>query len=130
MAAQTTDVIAQFFDELAARKHEPRLEKTNGTLRFEVVNGSRTELFLLTVKKGDVAVSRRTGAADLVVRGERHLLERVFRGRANAMAAVLRGELMIIGFAPELLVLFQRLLPRPRDASRMGRRAGYTRRQR
>jgi putative sterol carrier protein len=104
------------------------LEKVTGSVRFDVIDGSRTQRWLVTVKKGDIAVSRKNAAADLVVRGERELLERVFSGKENALAAVLRGELTISG-ASELLVLFQRFLPRPHDARRKGVPAGYARRQ-
>ncbi len=108
-----TDVIAGVFDELAARGHEPQLEKATATVRFDVKDGSRTQRWLLTVKKGDLQVSRRNAAADLVIRCDRTLAERLFTGKANAMSAVLRGELAVEGSA-ELLVLVQRLLPRPR----------------
>jgi predicted lipid carrier protein YhbT len=126
-----TDAIAQFFDGLAARGHEPMLEKTTGTLRFDVVEGKRTDRWFLTVKKGDLTVSRRNVAADLVIRGERPLFEKMVRGKANALAAVLRGSLTIDASSregAELLVLFQRLLPRPRDARSKGRAAGYAKR--
>ena len=128
MTTSTMDAVELFFEELGSRGHEPRLEKAEGSLRFEVSEGKRTERWLVTVKKGDVEVSRRNASADLVLRAPRPLFGRLVRGRANAMAAVLRGELIIEGFAPELLVLFQRLLPRPKDARRMGRKAGYARR--
>jgi hypothetical protein len=40
----------------------------------------------------------------------------MMRGEVNAMAAYLRGELILEG-DPELLVLFQRVLPGPATAS-------------
>jgi putative sterol carrier protein len=123
------DPIGGFFDELAARRHEPLLEKVTGTLRFDVTNGRQTRRWLLTVKKGELTVSRNNAAADLVLRGKRPLLERMFKGKANGMSAVLRGELTVEGNS-ELLVLFQRLLPRPRDVRKKGVAAGYARRQR
>jgi putative sterol carrier protein len=123
-----TDVIAAVFDQLAARGHEPQLEKATATVRFDVRDGSRTQRWLLTVKKGDLTVSRRNAVADLVIRCDRTLAERLFTGKANAMSAVLRGELAVEGSA-ELLVLVQRLLPRPRLARRKGLAAGYARRQ-
>jgi Alkyl sulfatase C-terminal len=125
------DPTTEFFDGLAARGHEPLLDKATGTLRFDVVDGKRTERWFLIVKKGDLTVSRRNVEADLVVRCERPLFEELITGKANAMAAVLRGAMSIAatsGEAAELLVLFQRLLPRPRDARQKGRAAGYARR--
>jgi hypothetical protein len=123
------DAIAEYFDELTSRGHAPMLEKVTATLRFDVVNGKRTERWLLRVEKGDLEVSRRNIAADAVFRAERPLFERVFSGKANPVAAFLRGELFVEG-RPELIVLFQRLVPRPGDARTKGVTAGYARRQR
>jgi hypothetical protein len=120
----TRDPVAGFFDELGARGHEPLLDAATCKVRFDVVDGRRTERWTLTVTKGDLAVSRAAGASDLVIRGERPLLERLVRGEANAMAALLRGELTLDGTS-ELIVLVQRLFPRPRRtraASRARRR--------
>jgi putative sterol carrier protein len=122
------DVIAAVFDEVAARGHVPQLEKVNVKVRFDLTEGRRTEHWLLTVSKGDMQVSRKRATADLVIGCERALAERIFTGRANAMSAVLRGELTVTGSA-ELLVLVQRFLPRPRVARQKGVAAGYARRQ-
>jgi hypothetical protein len=102
-----------FFHELEARGHEPALEKMTGTLRFDVVQGPRrTARWLVSVKRGDVAVARGGGAADCVVRADAELFEGVARGRVNAFAAMLRGALQAEGDVA-LLVLFQRLFPAP-----------------
>jgi hypothetical protein len=124
-----TDPVAEFFDGLAAREHEPLLEKAAGTFRLDVLDGKRTERWFLTLAKGDLAVSRGRGAADVVMRVERPLAERLVQGKANALSAVLRGAMTVEG-NPELLVLFQRLLPRPRDARASGRAAGHAGRRR
>jgi alkyl sulfatase BDS1-like metallo-beta-lactamase superfamily hydrolase len=123
------DAVAGIFDSLAARGHDPRLGSVTATVRFDVVDGRRTQHWLLSVKNGDVQVSRKSSAADLVIRCERALAERLFTGKANAMSAVLRGELTVEGSA-DLLVLIQRLLPRPRAARRKGIAAGYAGRSR
>ena len=119
-----TDVVAAVFDELAAIGHAPHLENVNATMRFDVKDGGKTQRWLVTVKKGDVQVSRRNAAADLVIRCDRSLADRLVTGKANAMSAVLRGELTVEGSA-DLLVLIQRLLPRPRAARKRGVAAGY-----
>jgi predicted lipid carrier protein YhbT len=127
------DATTEFFELLASRGHEPLLEKATGTLRFDIVDGRKTERWFLTTTKGDLAVSRKNVAADLVIRGDRTLFERMVRGKANAMAALLRGALTIEAEsreAPELLVLFQRLLPRPHAARTRGRATGSARRHR
>jgi hypothetical protein len=124
------DAIAEFMDGLATRGYEPALAKATGAVRFDVVDGGRTERWILTLNRGTLDVSRGDGAADLVVRLDRPLFERIVRGRANAFAAVLRGEATIEGGeSSDLLVQIQRLLPRPRGSG-TGVPAGYARRQR
>jgi putative sterol carrier protein len=117
-AGQSSDAIAEFFAELGRRGHEPLLENASGSARFDVTGGKRTERWLLTIDKGDLAVSRTNAAADCVVRVDRTAFERAVKGKFNLMAAALRGELTIDG-DPRLLVLLQRLFPRP---SRLRRR--------
>ena len=101
-----------FFRELGDRGHVPSLAKTTGTMRFDLSDGGRTERWLLTLDKGYVSVSRKNLSADCVVRTERTLFDEMVSGKVNGMAAYLRGELAFEG-DPELLVLFQRILPAP-----------------
>jgi len=122
------DAIARFFDELAARGPEPLLGNATGAVRFDVVSGTRTERWVVMVRKGEIDVSGGDVTPDLVIRADRSLLERIVGGKANAMAALLRGELAIDGDS-DLLVLMQRLFPRPRG-SRATTTAGDARRKR
>jgi putative sterol carrier protein len=114
-----TDSTAEFFQELGRRGHEPLLEKGTGTVRFDLVDDTRTDRWLVTLDKGDVSVSHKNAAADCVVRAERKLFDAMASGGVNGMAAYLRGELTLEG-DPELLVLIQRVLPGP--ATRRARR--------
>ena len=109
---KTSDAIAEFFAELDRRGHEPLLENARGSARFDVTDGKQTDRWLLTIEKGDLAVSRKNAAADCVVRVDRAAFERAVKGKFNLMAAALRGE-FTIGGDPRLLVLLQRLFPRP-----------------
>jgi putative sterol carrier protein len=102
----TTD----FFEGLGTRGHEPLLERASGTIRIELTNGKRT-VWLVTIERGDVTVTRRNARADCVVRGPEKLFDAAVKGRASAMAAVLRGAVEVEG-DPELLVLFQRVFGR------------------
>jgi predicted lipid carrier protein YhbT len=111
-----TDAAAELFQKLADRRHEPLLEKAIGTIRLDLVDGKRIDRWFVALDKGDVSVSRKNVAADCVVRGDRRLFEAMMRGEVNAMAAYLRGELILEG-DPELLVLFQRVLPGPATPS-------------
>jgi ubiquinone biosynthesis protein UbiJ len=118
-----TDPTAEFFDGLRGQGYQPLLQKVNGTLRFDVVDGKRTARWFLTVKKGDVKVSRQGSAADCIVRGDKALVDGILSGKVNAFAATLRGELDIEGDL-ELMVLFQRLLPGPAASQRASELAG------
>ena len=106
------DTTTEFFDNLSRRGHEPLLEKASGTLRFELDERKRTDRWLVTVEKGNVTVSRKAAKADVVVRTDRALFDKLASGRQNAMAAILRGEIGIEGRV-QLLALFQRLFPSP-----------------
>jgi putative sterol carrier protein len=106
------DATSEFFDDLAQRGHQPMLEKVSGTMRFDLRDGDRTERWLLTIDKGDIAVSHRNAKADCVLRAERQLFDGLASGDINGMAALLRGAIAVEG-DPQLIVLFQRLLPGP-----------------
>ena len=88
------------------------LEKTRGTLRFDLATGKRTERWLIEIENGDVSISHRNGRADCVVRAKKSLFDGIAGGQQNAMAAVLRGEVGIEGDRT-LLVRFQKLFPGP-----------------
>ena len=123
-----TDPTSEFFGKLSRRGHEPLLAKATGSARFDLVHGKRTDRWLLTIDKGNLAVSRKNAAAGCVMRADKALFDRVVTGELNAVAAVLRGELAVEGDW-RLLVLVQRLFPGPPGARRKGRAAGYARRQ-
>ncbi len=110
-----TDSTAEFFEDLGRRGQEPLLGRTTGTIRFDLADGARTEHWLVAVTKGNVAVSRNNAGADCVVRTEKALFDDIASGRANMMAATLRGVLAIEGDTG-LLVRFQRLFPAPVSA--------------
>jgi putative sterol carrier protein len=123
------NVTEMFFNEVARHSHEPLLEKMSGTVRFDLARGGRIERWHVSVKKGDVKVSRRNAAAESVVRMDAKLFERIVNGEENAMAAVLRGAVRIEGDL-DLLMVFQRLFPGPPHAREQVPAAGYARRQR
>jgi predicted lipid carrier protein YhbT len=106
------DATADFFEALVERGHEPLLETATGTVRFDLRDGKKTDRWLVSIVKGDLAVSRRNLQADCVVTTDKTLFEDVASGRANAFAALLREEMGVEGDV-RLLVAFQRLLPGP-----------------
>jgi hypothetical protein len=109
---EPADGIVEFFQELGRRGHEPLLAKVTGRARFELVEGGRTDRWLVAVDKGGVAVSHKGGPADCTIRADRALFERLSRGEENAMASVLRGALVCTGDV-ELLFAIQRIFPGP-----------------
>jgi putative sterol carrier protein len=102
----------EFLRELAARGHEPGLEHASGTIRFDLTGEGRTTRWLISIDKGDVALSRRNAKADCIVRVDRVLFDGLGSGRVNAMAALLRGAVDVKGDRG-LLLAFQRLFPGP-----------------
>jgi putative sterol carrier protein len=128
MPAVTSDSTAAFFEELGRRGHEPLLTKATGTVRFDLVDGTRTLRWFVSLEKGDIAVSRKSVAADSVVRADKASFDQIAAGELNVMAAALRGEVAFDG-DPKLLVAVQRLFPgRPRRRPR--RRAASAARRR
>ena len=107
-----SDAILEFFQELGRRGYEPLLAKVTGRVRFELVDGSRTDRWLVTVDQGDTAVSHKGGGADCTIQADRELFQRLCRGEENAIAAVLRGALVCSGDV-ELLFAIQRIFPAP-----------------
>jgi putative sterol carrier protein len=85
-------------------------------VRFDLADGERTDHWLVTVVRGEASVSREGADADCVIRAGKELFDRMASGEANAMAAILRGELAVEGDLG-LLILFQRLLPGPPSSS-------------
>lgn len=109
---EMSDDVVEFFEELGRRGHEPLLAKVTGRARFDLVDGGRTDRWLVAVDKGDITVRHEGGQADCAIRAERALFERLCRGEENAMAAVLRGALVCTGDV-ELLYAIQRIFPGP-----------------
>ena len=124
-----TDATAEFFDALVERGHEPLLEKAKGTLRFDLKDGKKTDRWLVTIDKGDLAVSRQNLRADCVVTADKSLFDGIASGKTNVMAALLRGAMGVEGDV-QLLVLFQRLFPGPPRSRRRRPTAAPARRQR
>jgi len=125
MATATSD----FFDGLAARGLEPAVGRMTGSVRFDLTRDGTTEHWRIEFRRGAVTVTHAADAADCVVRIDANVFDDLARGRANAMATLLRGQLLADG-EPELLVRFQRLFPAPTDrkmktsARTVGKRRG------
>ena len=99
-----------FFEELGRHGHEPLLERVTSTVRFDIDDGASVEHRLMRIDHGDIAVTPDDVPADCTVIIDDALFDEIIGGRTGAMAAFLRGALIIEG-DPEVLVLVQRLFP-------------------
>ena len=106
------DPTADFFAELATRRSEPLLGSTRATVRFDIVDGKRTDHWLLRIAGGALELDHGGGDADCVLTAEKPAFDLLAGGRTNALAAMLRGALVVEG-NPRLLVRLQRLFPAP-----------------
>jgi putative sterol carrier protein len=107
-----TTATEAFFNSLADRGYEPLLHRASGTVRVDLGDVP----WYLELHKGRVNVSRRDDAAECVVRAEPANFDKVASGQTNAMAALLRNEVMFEG-DPGLIVLLQKLFPWPKEGS-------------
>jgi hypothetical protein len=98
-----------------------------GKVRIDVASGDRTDCWLVSINKGDLAVTNQNVDADCVIRTSKEVFDRIASGEANASATVLRGAMDIQGNA-EMLILFQRLFPSPPGPRQVASPAGYARR--
>jgi putative sterol carrier protein len=122
------DPTVELFDRLAQRGHDTLLEKYSGALRFDLTDGKQTHYWLLTIRKGNLAVSREHGPADCVLQADKAVFDGIALGELNPMAAYLRGLLGVQGDL-ELLTAFRQLLPGSSRAGEDLPTAGYARRQ-
>jgi hypothetical protein len=75
--SRVADATAALFDELSRRGHEPLLDQAAGRVRFELFDESQTDVWLVTLNKGDIAVSREPLDADCVVRTQKTACEEI-----------------------------------------------------
>ncbi|MFD2766499.1 SCP2 sterol-binding domain-containing protein [Micromonospora eburnea] len=106
------DATTRFFQELDRRRFEPLLVKTSGTLRFDLHEGAHTTHWLLEIDRGNLQVRQEDREADTVVGSAPRLFGELVTGEENAIAALLRGDMTVVGDL-RLLLQVERLLPGP-----------------
>ena len=123
------DPTEAFFARLIERGQEPALQRTSGSVRFDIDRDGQVAHWRLDIRNGTVEVSQSDDAADCVIGSSAKLFDELASGKANAMAAALRNELTMEG-DPGFLVRFQRLFPAPtgrkmpKSARTVGKRRG------
>ena len=122
------DATAEFFDGLSRQGLVPLLERTSGSMRFDIDRGERTDRWRVDMKGGALTVSHDDRPADCVVRSSGDLFDDLVSGRANALASLLRNEVGVEGNL-NLIVRFQRLFPAPTERRKVasGRAVGKRR---
>ena len=117
----------RLLDALTERSQEQPVPAVDGVVRFDVRDGDRVDEWYLTIAKGVVTVGRTGGEPDCVVSGDSATFAAILSGKANAMAALLRGALSARGKVV-LLTALQRLFPGSPGAEGLPT-AGYAERQ-
>src|SRR5215469_6463654 len=95
-ATSASDVIVDFFESIPG-PHPEVPKPISGSLRFDLEDGKRSESWRVTLARGEVSSARSNASADCVVHTDKETLGAIIQGRANAMAAVLRGALRAEG---------------------------------
>ncbi|MEV4659814.1 SCP2 sterol-binding domain-containing protein [Micromonospora sp. NPDC049301] len=109
------DATTRFFEDLDRREYEPLLAKTSGTVRIDLHEGAQTRHWLLTIDRGRVNVTQDDREADTVIGTTPALFEDIALGREHGLAALLRGDMTVMGDA-RLVVQVERVFPGSPDA--------------
>jgi len=102
--------IQDLLDALAVRSRERPIAGVDGLVRFDVDDGGQVDSWYLTIAEGIVTVAREGGEPDCVATGDLAIVGAVLSGKANAVAAVLRGALDVEGKIV-LMTALQALFP-------------------
>ena len=93
-AAPTAARLETFFDWLANRGHVALLNHVTGTVQFDVGDGDH---WWVTIRRGDVAVSRTPTKADCVLACDTETFIGIISGKQNLVAAAIRGAVKVGG---------------------------------
>ena len=103
-----------------AGRHPELPETTAGTLRLDLRDGGRTEHWYLTIDHQNVEVAQSGDEAEVVVRADREVFDRMAAGHLHPAMALLRNDLTVQGDM-RLLLALRRLFPGPPGARHPGR---------
>ncbi|MFG1898537.1 SCP2 sterol-binding domain-containing protein [Micromonospora zamorensis] len=109
------DATTRFFEDLDRRGYEPLLAKTSGTVRIDLHEGAQTRHWLLRIDHGRLDVSQEDQEADTVIGTSPMLFDDIASGREHGLAALLRGDMTVLGDA-RLVVQVERIFPGSPDA--------------
>ncbi|WP_433317708.1 SCP2 sterol-binding domain-containing protein [Micromonospora sp. CA-269861] len=112
----------QYLRQLDTGRRPDLPETTAGTLRLDVRDDGSTDHWYLSIADQHVRVTRAADDAELVVRAERAVFDRMARGELHPGAGLLRNELTVQGNM-QLLILLRRIFAGP-DGARHPRELG------
>ncbi|TNH30159.1 SCP2 sterol-binding domain-containing protein [Micromonospora orduensis] len=107
--------VVRYLQQLDDGRRPDLPETTAGTLRLDVRGDGGTEHWYLTVADQHVRVTRSAEEADLVVRADRVVFDRLANGSVHVVAALLRNDITVRGDL-RLLTLLRRIFPGPNGA--------------
>ncbi|SCG47433.1 SCP-2 sterol transfer family protein [Micromonospora echinaurantiaca] len=110
-----SDTTEEFFDRLARHGAERLLRKTTGTIRFDLAHEHGDDHWFVTIRNGQVRVSREESDADCVIHAENAVFDRMVLGEVKPLPAWLRNDITTEGeYWP--IVLLERLFRQPPGA--------------
>ncbi|MET8352339.1 MULTISPECIES: SCP2 sterol-binding domain-containing protein [unclassified Micromonospora] len=107
--------VAEYLRQLDSGRRTDLPETTSGTLRLDAREDGRTEHWYLTVADQHVRVTQSSDDADLVIRADPAVFDRLASGETHVATALLRNELTVQGNL-QLLLLLRRIFPGPAGA--------------
>ncbi|MFI6780262.1 SCP2 sterol-binding domain-containing protein [Micromonospora sp. NPDC050276] len=107
--------VDQYLQQLDAGRRPELPETTTGTVRLDVRSGGCTDHWYLTIADQHVGVSRSADDADLVIRADRAIFDRMARGELHPGGSLLRNELTVQGDM-RLLMPLRRIFSGPTGA--------------
>jgi putative sterol carrier protein len=105
----------QYLQQLDTGRRPDLPETTSGTVRLDVRSDGCTDHWYLTIADQHVRVTRSADDADLVVRADRSVFDRMVRGDLHPGAGLLRNALTVHGDM-RLLMLLRRIFSGPSGA--------------
>ena len=102
------------FERLHEQEYEPLLKRVRGTIALVADRPEGKSHWLATIRDGEIGFSRQEEQprADATMEGSSALFDALSDGRCNAIAATLRGDLVVTGDL-RLALQLTRLLPGP-----------------
>lgn len=117
-----SQVTEAFLTGLSERREEPPVRKMTGSIRIDLRDNGKVDHWHVSFDADKVSVRKEPKGrrADCHLITDHELFDRMAAGQANAMAAVLRGAILVRGDLDKL-VAFQRLFPGPPKLSKADR---------